>query len=267
MKTVCLPLFSYLSSMFLVLGLALPGLSQEADRLGNETIQIIVTTDQIVIGTDFTGTDLYIAGVVENADPLVYRQNRYNVIVTLEGPTRATVMREKKRRLGVWVNADALTFYDVPLYYALASTGELRDITTAQGFHDLGLGIADLPLRSDEVDAQKLATFRQELIRIKRAQNLYVENIGAVTFTQTSLFRARFQLPTNLPVGRYQVNAYLFRDGSYRSHQAEQLDIKKAQLTDTIFYAAHQYSLWYGIAAVLIAIITGLVGRFILRRD
>jgi len=84
---------------------------------------------------------------------------------------------------------------------------------------------------------------------------------------RSSLFRARFQLPTNLPVGRYQINAYLFRDGLYRSHQAEQLEIRKAQLTDSIFYAAHQYSFWYGIAAVLIAMVTGLTGRFVFRRD
>jgi len=242
-------------------------LAQNVSPAAQENIQIIVATDSITIGTDFTGADLYIAGMVENADPLVYRQNRYNVVVTLEGAARLMIMREKKRRLGLWVNADSTIFYNVPLYYALASTGELRDITTAQGFHDLGLGIADLPLRSDEPDAQKITTFREELVRLKRAQNLYSENIGAVTFTQTSLFRARFQLPTNLPVGRYQVNAYLFRDGAYRSHASEQLDIRKAQLTDSIFYAAHQYSLWYGIAAVLIAIITGLTGRFILRRD
>jgi len=261
--------FSSLMILSLInwLMLNVPAFTQEQESMGNETVQIIVTTDQIIIGTDFTGTDLYVAGVVENADPLVYRQNRYNVIVTLEGPLRTTVMREKKRRLGVWVNADALTFNDVPLYYALASTGELRDITTAQGFHELGLGLSDIPFRSDETDPQRLATFRQELIRIRRAQNLYSENIGGVTFTQTSLFRAHFQLPTNLPVGRSQINAYLFRDGIHRSHKAEPLEIRKAQLTDSIFYAAHQYGLWYGIGAVLLAIATGLTGRFILRRD
>jgi len=250
-----------------MVGSLLPTMAQEANNPGNEAVQIIVTIDQIVIGTDFTGTDLYVAGVIENADPFVYRQNRYNVIVTIEGPSRAMVMREKKRRLGVWVNSEALTFHDVPLYYALASTSELRDITSAQGFRDLGLGITELPLRTEESDEDKVATFRQELIRIKRAQNLYSEHIGAVTFTQTSLFRARFPLPTNLPVGRYQINAYLFRDGLYRSHQAEQLEIRKAQLTDFIFYAAHQHGLWYGIGAVLIAMMTGLTGRFVFRRD
>jgi len=262
-----LRLFFFLPLMIMLFLIDLPASGQEQEGDNNETVQIIVTTDQIVISTDFTGTDLYVAGVVENADPLLYRQNRYNVIVTLEGPTRTVVMREKKRRLGVWVNTDALTFYDVPLYYALASTGELRDITSSQGFRDLGLGIAELPWRSDETDGDKVAAFRRELIRIKRGQNLYSDHIGAVTFTQTSLFRARFQLPTNLPVGRYQINAYLFRDGLYRSHASEQLEIRKAQLTDSIFHAAHQYSLWYGIGAVLIAVATGLTGRFLLRRD
>jgi len=250
-----------------LLAFSFSSFSQELPVSNNEAVQIIVTTDQIVIGPDFTGTDLYIAGVVENADPFVYRQNRYNVIVTLEGPSRAVVMREKKRRLGVWVNADALIFEDVPLYYALASTGELRDITSSQGFRDLGLGIGELAFRTDEPDAEKTAAFRQQLIRIKRGQNLYSEHIGAVTFTQTALFRARFQLPTNLPVGRYQIHAYLFRDGLYRNHQAENLEIRKAQLTDSIFYAAHNYSLWYGLGAVLMAIVTGLTGRFLFRRD
>jgi len=232
-----------------------------------ENIQIIVATDSITIGTDFTGADLYIAGMVENADPLIYRQNRYNVIVTLEGAPRPMIMREKKRRLGLWVNADSTIFYNVPLYYALASTRELRDISTVQTLHDLGLGLAHLPMRSDSEGEEKHQHFRAELMRIKQAQNLYRENPGEVVFGQTSLFRARFRLPANLPAGNYKINAHLFRDGNYLSHATTQIDIAKAQLTYSIFYAAHNYSILYGFCAVGMAILVGFVGRLVFRRD
>jgi len=242
-------------------------LAQTSPSAAQENIQIIVATDSITIGTDFTGADLYIAGMVENAAPLVYRQNRYNVVVTLEGVARLMIMREKKRRLGLWVNADSAIFYNVPLYYALASTRELRDISTAQTFRDLGLGLANLPIRSDSEEEEKRQRFRAQLMRIKQGQNLYRENPGEVVFGQTSLFRARFRLPANSPAGNYKINAYLFRDGHYLSHATTQIDIAKAQLTYSIFYAAHHYSILYGFGAVGMAIIVGFIGRLVFRRD
>lgn len=241
--------------------------AQNAVMSPNETVQIIVTTDTITIGTNFTGTDLYIAGVVEHADPMIYRQNGYNVVVTLEGPKREIIMREKKRHLGVWVNADALSFVDVPAFYSLAATRELRDITSIQTYRELGLGVDYLPLRTKGSDTEKADTFRKELVRLRRADHLYSEHVGTVSFGGTSLFRARFQLPANLPVGNYHIDAYLFREGAYISHASTRIDIMKAHLAYSIFRAAHRHSFWYGIAAVIIAVLTGFAGRLIFCRD
>ncbi|UXN03642.1 TIGR02186 family protein [Bartonella sp. HY406] len=232
-----------------------------------EQVQIIVTTDTITIGTNFTGTDLYIAGVVQHADPLVARQNRYNIIVTLEGPAREMTMRQKKRRLGVWVNADALTFKSVPLYYNLGATSELRDITAPQTYRDLGLSIDYMPLQSDSLDQEKVHQFREQLIALKKKQHLYTENPGTVMLDPSSLFKARFELPANLPVGNYQIKAYLFRDGAYVSHAETRMDIMKAHFAYSIYHLAHAHAWLYGLLAVFIAIFTGFAGRFILRKD
>jgi len=241
--------------------------AQDEVAVAQEAIEIIVATDSITIGTDFAGADLYIAGVVENADPLNFRQGGYHVIVTLEGDRRKMVMREKKRRLGVWINADAATFYNVPLYYALVSTGELHDISAPELLRDLGIGLNNMPLHSDSKQSSREEHFRGELIRIKTAQNLYRENIGAITFGRASLFRAHFQLPANLPAGNYRINAYLFKEGAYLNHASTQIDITRAQLTYSIFYAAHSYRVLYGLAAVVMAILVGFVGRLVFRRD
>jgi len=258
--------------------LSLPGMitvwhSQPACATGNskmllhESVQVIVTTGTVTIGTNFTGTDLYIAGVLENCDPLVRRQNGYDIIVTMKGPIRPTTIRRKERRMGVWINADSLTFLNVPLYYTLASTRELRDITIPATYDRLDLGIQHLPLHSGIPDKEKTAIFRKELVQLKERQHLYSERTGAVTFGSPSLFSARFPLPTNVPVGNYTINAYLFRNGSYVDEASTRLEITKEHLAYAIFQAARHYSFWYGIAAVMAAIIIGLTGRLLFRRD
>lgn len=232
-----------------------------------EQVQIIVTTDMITIGANFTGTDLYIAGVINHIDPLVARQNRYNIIVILEGPLREMVMRQKKRHLGVWVNADALTFKDVPLYYNIGATRELRDVTIPQTYQSLGLSIDYMPLQADSGDAQKISIFREQLIDLKKKQNLYSENPGAVSLDPSSLFKARFELPANVPVGNYHIKAFLFRDGVYVSHAETHIDIMKAHFAYSIYNMAHAHAWLYGILAIFIAIFTGFAGRFVLRKD
>jgi uncharacterized protein (TIGR02186 family) len=88
-----------------------------AVELPQETIQIGLSTDRVAITADFTGADLTIFGAIENSDPLLARQGRYDVIVALEGPTRPVVVRRKDRVLGMWINVDSETFDNVPSSY------------------------------------------------------------------------------------------------------------------------------------------------------
>ncbi|RUU52868.1 TIGR02186 family protein, partial [Mesorhizobium sp. M2C.T.Ca.TU.009.01.2.1] len=83
-----------------------------------ESIQIGLSTDAISITAGFSGADLTIFGSLENPDPLIARQGRYDVVVVLEGPPRPVVVRRKDRVLGVWVNLDSETFENVPVSYS-----------------------------------------------------------------------------------------------------------------------------------------------------
>lgn len=232
-----------------------------------ENIEIIVTTNTITLDTNFAGRNVYIAGVLENADPYLRRQGRYDIIVVMEGPIRPMVMREKKRKLGVWVNADALTFTGVPQFYAMATTREIRDITSSANYKKLGLGLQYLPLLSTERDEEKIKLFRDELIKLKSEQHLYSENIGAVIFGSAALFSANFKLPANIPVGHHTIHAYLFRDGEFIETVATELEIIKAHTAYAIYRFARDHSVIYGFAAVFIAIFTGFLGRLVFRKD
>ncbi|CAF26440.1 TIGR02186 family protein [Bartonella quintana] len=234
------------------------------DQVDHETIQIILTTNRITVDTHFDGCDLYIAGVL---DPLYSRQNRYDIVVSLEGQTRSMIMRKKKRNAGIWINADSLIFKNVPLFYSMVTTRAIDDITSAENYKRLGLGLSYLLLQSDEQDQEKIQIFRDELIKLQKAKKLYNEEVGGVRFGSGSLFTAHFRLPANIPVGHYQARAYLFRDGQFIDSATTTLEIVKAHIAYTIFFGAHKHSFLYGIIAVFVAVSTGFLYRLIFRKD
>ena len=81
---------------------------------------------------------------MDNADTLVQRQGRYDVVVVLEGPSKDVVVRKKARFLGLWINRASETFEEAPLSYSLASTRAMQDITDAKTFASLSLGTLGL---------------------------------------------------------------------------------------------------------------------------
>lgn len=241
---------------------------QEPQQLP-ETIEIGLSTETIAIASNFSGTNLTIFGALDNADPLIRRQARYDIIVVLEGPQRNLVVREKSRYLGVWVNADSETFQSVPLSYSLASTRPLQDITDERTYRQLSLGVNYFAMTPEYGTLTDPTTIRfaQELRDLKSRQGIYTQNVGSVEFVSQTLFRATLALSANVPVGRHKARALLFRHGVFIGEATSHLNIVKAGLEQQIFEAAHQYSLIYGLFAVFLAGLTGWIGQLLFRKD
>lgn len=234
-----------------------------------ESIEIGLSTDRVAITSDFSGADLAIFGALDNADPLIHRQGRYDVVVVLEGPSRPVVVRKKSRVLGVWINTEAETFVNVPVSYSVATTRAPQDITDPDSYKRLALRAANVHIQPLDPDGNpaKLAEFIQALRERKRETGLYSERVGGVQFLSQSLFRARLTLAPNVPVGTHRARAFLFRNGVFIKETSAPLAILKAGFEQRIFRAAHDYSLLYGVFAVALAIITGWLGRLVFRRD
>lgn len=82
-----------------------PAMAQQVE--GNkETVEIGLSTDTIAITSGFRGTDLTVFGALDNADPLIQRQGRYDIVVILQGPERSFVVRRKDRYFGIWINSN-----------------------------------------------------------------------------------------------------------------------------------------------------------------
>ncbi|MCA0016045.1 TIGR02186 family protein [Mesorhizobium sp. B292B1B] len=234
-----------------------------------EGIQIGLSTDSVSITAGFSGADLTIFGSLENPDPLVARQGRYDVIVVLEGPPKPVVVRRKDRVLGVWVNLESETFENVPVSYSVATTRPLQDITEPNSYRQLSLGASNLYMQpADAGDSPAtIEEFTAALRERKAATGLYSENVGGVQFLSQTLFRATVRLAPNVPVGTHKARAFLFKSGLFIKESSAQLEIRKSGFEQSIFRVAHDYSFLYGVFAISLAMVTGWLGRLIFRKD
>jgi len=251
-------------------GAGVPPDASAAEPSLPERIEIGLSTETIAITSDFSGVDLTIFGAVDNIDPLIQRQGRYDVFVVLEGPQVNLVARRKGRVFGLWMNVDSQTFAGVPQSFLISSTRQPQDITDPETRARLSLGVNDIRLRPEGGDHNTNADvkeFTEALRRLKERGELYQEFPSGVRFISQSLFRAQLRLPANVPLGHHVARAYLFRQGVLVAQTQAGLDIRKAGLEYQLFRFAQVHSLYYGLASVALALFIGWLGRVMFKKD
>jgi uncharacterized protein (TIGR02186 family) len=264
----------FVAALLSVLLFALPAAAQDtqdeaaenvnvAEPSLPERIEIGLSTETIAITSDFSGVDLTIFGAIDNIDPLVQRQGRYDVFVVLEGPSVDLVTRRKARVLGIWMNVDSQSYRDVPESFLISSTRQPQDVTDLETLARLSLGVGQVRLRPETAanSEEDVREFTAALRRLKEEGGLYQEFPSGVRFISQSLFRAQLRLPANVPLGRHVARAYLFRQGLLVAQTQATLDIRKAGIEFQIYTAGPDRILIYGLASVLLALLVGWLGR------
>lgn len=234
-----------------------------------ETIQIGLSTDVIRVTADFSGADLTIFGAIENLDPQLARQNRYDVIVVLEGPSAPVVVRKKSRVAGMWINTQSVAFDNVAETYSVSTTRALQDITAQESYRRLSLGVNNLYYEPENKHGNPLTIdeFTDELKQLKLSNSSYVQRVGGVQFLSQGLFRATLALPANAPIGPYKARAFLFRSGTFVKETNAPMQIEKAGFEQFVYRFAHDQGFLYGVIAVALAVATGWLGRVLFSRD
>lgn len=234
-----------------------------------ERIEIGLSKETVAITSNFSGEALTIFGAVDNADPLIQRQGRYDIFVILEGPSADLVARRKGRVFGVWMTVENQPFDNLPQSYLIASTRLPQDITNLNTMARLSLGVGQIRIQPDKEMPQSphVDDFVAEVRAIKQRAGLYSEFTSGVRFVSQSLFRAELRLPANVPLGTHRARAYLFRSGELVAQTEAPLRIAKAGLEHRIFEFAQKQSLAYGLLSVLAALVIGWLGRVLFKRD
>lgn len=216
-------------------------------------------SDHLVrITTGFTGSDVLLFGAIEGEG---------DIVVVVRGPTSHAVVRRKERVAGVWINQNRIGFSDVPAFYAVASSRPLADILPhpVAARHQIGVSNLRLTVDGSAAEADR-AAYREALERNQARNGLYPGEIGRVTFLGDRLFRTNVEFPANVPTGIYRVEVYLVRDGQVASAQTTPLEIRKAGLEAEIFGFAHRQKVWYGLIAILLALMAGWGAGELFRR-
>jgi uncharacterized protein (TIGR02186 family) len=226
-----------------------------------------LSQDTIAIGADFSGGRLAVFGVLEPAPALGQPRGRYDIVVVVEGPRRPVVVRRKDRVAGVWINRESQSFAAVPTSYLLASTRPLGDVAPERTLARLELGPERVVVKPADDATAEGRPFETALRRLRVASGVYSEATGAVTFVGTSLFRADLALPADLPVGQHTVHAYLFLEGKILQDRSIRLGVVKTGLEEVVHRFALGYGYLYGALAVVLAMLTGWLGRLMFARD
>ncbi len=247
-----------------------------------DTLVTDISADRVAISSIFTGAELLLYGTIDRDPAQSGARPRNDIVVILRGPTEELVVREKERTAGIWINRHAVEFALVPSFYFLASTRRLEEIGDVAELRAREIGIRYLRMRPKrnthsgttavgiaEALAGNLNRYRAAVIRNKKRDGLYREIEGAndegVRFRGGSLFRAKLTIPANVPVGNHTAEVHLLRDGKIISTTTKNIFIHKTGVERSIYQFAHRQPFFYGIAAVLTALLAGWIASVIFR--
>jgi len=232
-----------------------------------EELTLNVSTPRVEIQSNFAGVDLVLFGGFQHA-PGALIHPRYDVALTIRGPSGPLDVREKAHRAGIWINSGRLHLSDVPSFLVLASTRPLPEITTPETLTQFRLtldGAMD-PTGTGAGDAA-LVPYRAAVLRLKTRAGLYREAPHGVILLNDTMFRATIPLPPNVPLGTYQVEARLLGDGKVLTGQRASLEVVKSGFENDVAAWARQLPALYGLATCLMALAFGWLATMIFRRD
>ena len=238
-----------------------------------EKVEADVSTRSVEVTTDFTGHEILVFGAIDNNQQPGEEAGYYDVVVVVEGTPLPVVVRRKSDIAGVWVNTSSVIFASVPSYYATASTRPVEEIAGPLVLERSAIGFAHIKMtpapghRWSYTDYE-LAAFKAAVIRLKQNEGLYVVQAkDGVTFTGRSLFRATVSLPANVPVGPLVARTYLFRDGEVLSAHIARVTLERTGIERLLHNFAFRYPLSYGVFAVFLAALSGLLASAFFRRE
>lgn len=213
-----------------------------------------LSSHEINIDTEFTGTDILLYGA---------RNDIGDIAVVVRGPKKHYVVRKKERVAGVWVNSAQEEFRAIDSFYAIASSKPLNELQNQPFMKSLGIGSAnpDLMLLN-----KKENRFYQALEKRMQDIGLYAKEQAEVRFWGDTLFRTVLEFPENLPRGWYSAEVYLFNDGQLSSVQITPVHVSKIGFEAFVFDFAHEYPFLYGLAAAVIALVTGWLASIVFYR-
>lgn len=204
---------------------------------------------RINIDSGFNGTRIFLFGA---------RNDNGDIVVVVRGPNKNYIIRRKEEIGGIWINRDRMRFYNVPAFYAVATSKPLDEIEQGNLFRQLGIGQDNLLVSPvDPRSREHFEQFSEAFLRHQHKRKLYRPEPSKIDFMAETLFKTVIEFPDNIPPGNYTAEIYLFSGGEVAGMQSTPITVVKSGLDAFLHMYAHQHPALYGITAVVIALAIG----------
>lgn len=250
-----------LAGLALALPLASPARAQ--------TLVTSLSTHRVLIGSNYTGAQIAVFGQVDRDRRAVARAGPYDVVVTVLGPRQHILVRERERRGFLWINDEQRRYGQAPAYLKVMTSRPLAEMGTAEDLRSLQIAIRDrlIPAGAAMSFDPAEARFTDALIRLRAARQLYQQTERGVTFLAPGLFQASINLPAIAPTGNYDVQVDLYSDTVLLARQQTNFEVVQIGFEQRVGWLARNWSLAYGVATAMIALLFGWLATVIFRRD
>lgn len=222
-----------------------------------EEVVMGMSQDSVSITTDFDGSEILIFGAVKREAP-IRTDPPLEVIVTVAGPVEPVTVWRKARRLGIWVNTDAVEIDAAPSFYAVATSAPwdevITDVEDLRHKVSVPRAIRSVGAPMNILDSQ---SFTDALIRIRESEGLYQLRASSVQLRESTLFDTAISMPANIVEGLYSTRVFLTRGGRVVSQHASVIEVRKVGLERWLFNLSRNQAPLYGLLSLVIAIAAG----------
>ena len=221
-------------------------------------ISVTLHPEQIMIGAAFDGEHVSVAGRIPSDA---------SALIRITGKAEHNNLKQKGRALGIlWMNLGSVEISKAPNVFLLYLSPEGNPGSQAEeaSWRNLGVGLEGLRKQVDIVSGEedKNALF-DEFVKLKHKSGLYATVENAIHYGEddgkTKAFNATVTLPASLPQGTYKFELLAVKDGAVEASVIRKIDAREVGMPAWISKLAFDHGTLYGVLAVLVAVIAGLL--------
>ncbi len=238
--------------------------------VGASEISIGLTDDVIEVDAGFAGAELTLFGAVTGIENPA---DTVDIICVIKGPASRFVMRPLEKRGLIWTTGDAVEIKDTPGLYISAATRAVNSIVPLPqqaAFHlrkdFIPISITSPTPAPGEEGGALAHVLPSAFLTEAEELGLYRDNVGRVAFEKGVLFTIKVDLPATTPVGEYDVDVFLYRDGELLGRDDATLAVRKVGIERQIYELAHDQPVAYGVLCVAISLFAGWIAALAFRK-
>lgn len=250
MKVNC----KYLKKQMAVMTLFLTIFLVQSGALASKgNLELKLNPSHIEIGTFYNGTTVIAKGKVPAGTEVILRISGHYTELHLK----------KKGKIGglLWMNIGDVTVANVPEVFMVVCSKGMKDRIDDP---ELNLGYRYLEkMMTIEPKGEDKGFIFREFVKLQEQSGTYGIFSGNVNYTGEAeglrTFEATIPIPAKMKQGEYKVEAFAVKGGEIIGSSARELALKQVGFPALVSKLAFDYSLIYGIGAVIIAIFAGLL--------